>query len=55
VGMPIGGPRVPMPYFPGSGSLLMAVACLAGGWDDKDGGQFLEGWRVEAEGFGRCM
>jgi hypothetical protein len=55
VGMPIGGPRVPTPYFPGSSSLLLAMACLAGGWDGDGGSHFPKGWRVESEGFGRCM
>jgi len=51
VGMPIGGPRVATPYFPGSGSLLLAVAMMAGGWDGDEGPHFPEGWQVEAEGF----
>lgn len=33
-GYPIGGSRVPTPYFPGSGGLLYAVAMMAAGWDD---------------------
>ncbi|EHL00796.1 hypothetical protein M7I_3186 [Glarea lozoyensis 74030] len=55
VGMPIGGPRVPTPYFPGSSSLLMAIACMAGGWDGDGGSHFPEGWDVESEGFWRCL
>jgi len=37
VGFSIGGSRVPTPYFSNSGGLLMAVAMLAGGWDDMEG------------------
>ena len=37
VGMPTGGTRVPTPYFPGSGSLLLAVGMMAGGWDGSVG------------------
>ncbi|THH08111.1 hypothetical protein EW145_g2934 [Phellinidium pouzarii] len=33
VGMPTGGARAPVPYFPGSGGLLLAVAMMAEGWD----------------------
>ncbi|RDL36534.1 Uncharacterized protein BP5553_05886 [Venustampulla echinocandica] len=51
VGMPIGGPRVPTPYFPGSGGLLLAVAMMAGGWDGNEGPKFPKGWDVRAEGF----
>ncbi|KAL0958940.1 hypothetical protein HGRIS_014255 [Hohenbuehelia grisea] len=53
VGMPIGGVRVPTPYFPGSGSLLYAVAMMARGWDGSDGaapGFPKGGWNVRAEG-----
>lgn len=50
-GYPIGGTRVPTPYFPSSGGLLLAVAMMAGGWDGKDGGQWPEGWNINAEGF----
>jgi hypothetical protein len=57
VGMPIGGPRVATPYFPGASSLLLAVAMMAGGWDGMDGSgpQFPEGWKVKAEGFSRGL
>lgn len=55
VGMPIGGPRVPTPYFPGSASLLWAVAMISGGWEGVEGSQFPEGWEVEVEGFGKVM
>nr|KAK5451284.1 hypothetical protein LTR18_001303 [Exophiala xenobiotica] len=51
VGMQIGGSRVPTPYFPGSTSLLMAVAMMAGGWKDDAGLKFPPAWRVQAEGF----
>jgi hypothetical protein len=55
VGMPIGGPRVATPYFPGSSSLLVAVAMMAGGWDGKEGPQFPQGWSVEVEGFSPAL
>ena len=55
VGMPIGGARVPTPYFPGGGGLLLAVAMLAGGWDGSVGQQFPEGWVVRVEGFTPAM
>ncbi|KAJ3542647.1 hypothetical protein NMY22_g3430 [Coprinellus aureogranulatus] len=52
IGMPIGGARVPTPYFPGSGSLLYAVAMMARGWDsaqeDRAAPGFPEaGWHLE--------
>ena len=48
-GMPIGGPRVATPYFPGESSLLLAVAMMAGGWDGMkgSGSQFPDGWDVK--------
>ena len=51
VGMPVGGSRVPTPYFPGSGALLLAVAMMAGRWDGSPEFHFPEGRKVEAEGF----
>ncbi|CAI4212547.1 unnamed protein product [Parascedosporium putredinis] len=36
-GYPIGGTRVPTPYFPSSSSLLVAVAMMAGGWEGAEG------------------
>lgn len=50
-GYPVGGARVPTPYFPGSGALLIAVAMMAGGWDEAPGAHFPEGWDVRTEGF----
>ncbi|KAL0940742.1 uncharacterized protein CTRU02_203505 [Colletotrichum truncatum] len=50
-GYPVGGTRVPTPYFPSSSSLLLAVAMMAGGWDDAKGPHFPEGWNVTVEGF----
>jgi hypothetical protein len=50
-GYPVGGTRVPTPYFPNSASLLLAVAMMAGGWDGEPGLHFPEGWDVSAEGF----
>lgn len=57
VGMPVGGPRVATPYFPGSGSLLLAVAMMAGGWDGMSEGMsaWPEGWVVRSEGFTKAM
>ncbi|KAF8582067.1 hypothetical protein K439DRAFT_1352192 [Ramaria rubella] len=53
VGMPIGGSRVPTPYFPASGSLLYAIAMMAAGWDGVTESQgapgFPEGWQVRSE------
>ncbi|KAF7156279.1 hypothetical protein CNMCM5623_009672 [Aspergillus felis] len=51
VGNPIGGTRVPTPYFPASSSLLLAVAMMAGGWDGDEGPHFLLGWNAKTEGF----
>lgn len=50
-GYPIGGSRVPTPYFPGSSSLLLAVAMLSGGWDGSPGSHWPADWQVQAEGF----
>ncbi|KAI1855139.1 hypothetical protein JX266_000004 [Neoarthrinium moseri] len=50
-GYPVGGSRVATPYFPGSGSFLLAMAMMAGGWDGGEGLHFPEGWNVKAEGF----
>jgi hypothetical protein len=58
VGMPVGGTRVPTPYFPASGSLLLAVGMMAGGWDggpDDIGSRWPRGWNVLAEGFAKAM
>ncbi|KAF9500243.1 hypothetical protein BDN71DRAFT_1440840 [Pleurotus eryngii] len=58
-GMPIGGVRVPTPYFPGSGSLLFAIAFMAKGWGG-DGGENApgfpqDGWNVRAEGLNAAL
>ncbi|KAF9870152.1 hypothetical protein CkaCkLH20_12386 [Colletotrichum karsti] len=50
-GYPVGGTRVPTPYFPSSSSLLLAMAMMAGGWDGTEGPHFPEGWDVAVEGF----
>lgn len=50
-GYPVGGTRVPTPYFPGSSSLLLAVAMMAGGWDGATGSHFPQEWNVTVEGF----
>ncbi|KAK1750041.1 Six-hairpin glycosidase-like protein [Echria macrotheca] len=50
-GYPIGGSRVPTPYFPNSNSLLIATAMMAGGWDGSEGPHFPKGWDVKVEGF----
>ncbi|KAI0646199.1 Six-hairpin glycosidase-like protein [Trametes meyenii] len=52
IGMPVGGVRVPTPYFPGSGALLYAVAMMAEGWDGSRGGAPgfpRRGWTVQTE------
>lgn len=58
VGMPVGGVRVPTPYFPGSGALLYAVAMMAKGWDGSvgDGPGFTrEKWNVRVEGLSKAL
>uniref|UniRef100_D8QLA6 Glycoside hydrolase family 65 protein n=1 Tax=Schizophyllum commune (strain H4-8 / FGSC 9210) TaxID=578458 RepID=D8QLA6_SCHCM len=58
VGMPVGGVRVPTPYFPGSGGLLYAVAMMAAGWDGSQGtapGFPEQGWNVTVEGMSRAL
>ncbi|KAF2714157.1 hypothetical protein K504DRAFT_462589 [Pleomassaria siparia CBS 279.74] len=55
VGMPVGGTRVPTPYFPASAGLLLAVGMMAGGWDGMDGPNFPKGWQVVLEGFQKAM
>ncbi|PGH23007.1 hypothetical protein AJ80_02922 [Polytolypa hystricis UAMH7299] len=56
VGMPIGGLRVPTPYFPASGSLLISVALMASGWDGDEGMKFPRAWNnVRVEGFRPAM
>lgn len=55
-GYPVGGSRVPTPYFPNSASLLLAVAMMAGGWDGSEGKHFPKGWEeVEVDGFVPAM
>lgn len=61
IGMPIGGTRVPTPYWPQSSGLLMAVGAMAGGWDGGSisGDSLLrrwpKDWEVEAEGFAKGL
>jgi hypothetical protein len=60
VGMPIGGVRVPTPYFPGSGALLYAVAMMAAGWDGSHGhgnapGFPNQNWTVRVEGLSKAL
>ncbi|KAI0635047.1 Six-hairpin glycosidase-like protein [Trametes polyzona] len=58
VGMPVGGVRVPTPYFPGSGALLYAMAMMSEGWDGSEGaapGFPKEGWAVRMEGMNKAM
>jgi hypothetical protein len=50
-GYPVGGSRVPTPYFPNAASLLLAVAMMAGGWDGQPGPHFPQGWDVDVDGF----
>lgn len=54
-GYPIGGSRLPTPYFPNSASLLIGVAMMAGGWDGEAGPHFPAGWDVRIEGFTPAM
>ncbi|KAK2754562.1 hypothetical protein FQN54_006963 [Arachnomyces sp. PD_36] len=54
-GYPVGGARVPTPYFPSSSSMLLALAMMAGGWPGQDGPLFPDGWAVEAEGFTKAF
>ncbi|KAL4806069.1 Six-hairpin glycosidase-like protein [Aspergillus unguis] len=49
-GYPVGGERVPTPYFPNTGGLLLAVAMMAGGWDGE-GLHFPTDWSVDVDGF----
>jgi hypothetical protein len=57
VGMPIGGVRVPTPYFPGSGSLLLAIAMMAAGWDGSEGEApgFPNGWQARFEDINKAL
>lgn len=50
-GYPIGGSRVPTPYFPNSGGLLLTTAMLAAGWDGDEGAKFPKEWKASVEGF----
>jgi hypothetical protein len=50
-GYSLGGIRVATPYFPGSGGFLLAVAMLAGGWDEDEGSHFPKEWDARVEGF----
>ena len=50
-GYPEGGSRVPTPYMPNAGGLLLAAAMMAGGWDGDEGPHFPSDWCVEVEGF----
>lgn len=53
--MPVGGVRVPTPYFPAFARLLLAVGMMAGGWDGREVMVFPEAWGVGAEGFQRAL
>lgn len=59
IGMPIGGVRVPTPYFPGSGSYLYAIAMMAKGWDGSSStvapGFPDIGWKVRTEGIATAL
>ncbi|KAH7138309.1 Six-hairpin glycosidase-like protein [Dendryphion nanum] len=55
VGMPVGGARVPTPYFPASAGLLLAVGMMAGGWDGLSGPIVPGAWDVKIEGFSKAM
>ncbi|TFK36258.1 Six-hairpin glycosidase-like protein [Crucibulum laeve] len=58
VGMPVGGVRVPTPYFPGAGALLYSVAMMAAGWDGSQTtapGFPKDGWNVRVEGISKVL
>lgn len=58
VGMPVGGVRVPTPYFPGAGALLYAVAMMGRGWDGSNAtapGFPENGWEVKVEGISQAL
>ncbi|KAJ5949529.1 hypothetical protein N7454_001113 [Penicillium verhagenii] len=46
-----GGSRVPTPYMPDAGGLLLATAMMAGGWTGDEGPHFPADWDVTVEGF----
>lgn len=50
-GYPEGGSRVPTPYMPNTGGLLLATAMMAGGWDGDEGSKFPAGWHARVDGF----
>ncbi|POS75254.1 hypothetical protein DHEL01_v206361 [Diaporthe helianthi] len=50
-GYPVGGSRVPTPYFPNAASLLLATSMMAGGWNEEPGPHFPDDWDVKVEGF----
>ncbi|CCM03458.1 uncharacterized protein FIBRA_05591 [Fibroporia radiculosa] len=58
VGMPLGGPQVPTPYFPGSGGLLYAIAMMAAGWEGSNQsapGFPQYGWNVRTENMSMAL
>ena len=58
VGMPTGGEKVPTPYFPGAGSLLLAIAMMSEGWAGSEGafpGFPKEGWNIQVEGLNEAL
>ncbi|KAK3986236.1 Six-hairpin glycosidase-like protein [Cladorrhinum sp. PSN332] len=56
-GYPVGGSRVPTPYFPNAAGLLVAVGMMAGGWDGDEGvNRWPSGWEgVIVDGFERAL
>jgi len=50
-GYPEGGSRVPTPYMPNAGGLLLAAAMMAGGWDGDEGPKFPKRWNARVDGF----
>ncbi|ANB12068.1 hypothetical protein AWJ20_303 [Sugiyamaella lignohabitans] len=57
-GLAPGGTQVPFPYLPATGSLLLAVAFMAAGWDDDNGKPspgFPTGWEVSCEGLHKAI
>jgi len=55
IGQPVGGSRVPTPYYPASGSLLFAIAGLCGGFTESPGMKWPKNWTVVCEDFPPVM
>jgi hypothetical protein len=57
VGLAPGGDKVPFPYLPCNGSLLLAVGMMAAGWDGINGQApgFPQNWLIRSEGLKRYI